>query len=109
MLDAATAAISVSLALLIMVFLLSLVANKSAMPCCLVIRRWVQCGRSSIKYFFMTPFMKIEQSMLSTPISTIHADMWGRAGGAARQTRSRKIEFSFLNGNLIAPASASPI
>jgi hypothetical protein len=44
--------------------------------------------------------------MCLRPASPLHSRRHaGRASGAERQTCSHKIEFRFLNGNLIAPAS----
>jgi hypothetical protein len=67
--SAATAAISASLVLSIMVVLLRLVAKQKAdavlfgdqeTPCCLLSGRCVRGGQSSTKFLFSTLFTKIE-------------------------------------------------
>jgi hypothetical protein len=69
MLDAAIAAISMSLVLLIIAFLLSFVPDKGPTPC----RLDQEVGSmrcSSIKYFFIDPFMEVHRNR-----PFVHADM----------------------------------
>jgi hypothetical protein len=93
MLDAAIAAISMSLFLLIIVFLLSLYQTKAPRHA-VWIRRWVRCGDPQLNIFLSLRSWRFFEIALSfTPPC------------GSRQACSHKIEFSFLNGNLIAPAS----